>query len=104
MMRGDREFMPCLNTRSSVASWEVSPCLEFNDVRDGQPEVEAFQSMDEAEAQSDEANGPIFWGVYARLTEDAIRAGHTPAIHLQDFQCHADAVEFVRLLNGKEDE
>jgi hypothetical protein len=103
-MRGDREFIPSLNPRSSVASWEVSPCLEFNDIHDGQPEIEAFDTVEEAEQQGDEANGPVFWGVYARMNEEAIASGHAPAIHLMDFQCHADAVGFVQLLNGKEDD
>ncbi len=101
-MRGDREFIPCLNPRSSVESWEVSPCLEFVDPRDGDPDIEAFPTVEEAESQSGEASGPLFWGVYARLNEDAIHSGHPPAIHMRDFQCHDDAIEFVRLLNGSE--
>ena len=103
-MRGDREFIPSLNPRSSVVSWEVSPCLEFPDIHDGGSEIEAFDTVADAEAQSDEAVSAIFWGVYVRSSEDAIASGQFPAIHLMDFQCHADAVEFVQLLNGKEDE
>ena len=104
MMRGDRQFIPSNTPASGVKTWEISPCLEFADVDDGQPSTEAFATVDEAEAMSDEANGPLFWGVYINVREDYISDLLPPSVHIKDFQCHADAMEFVRAINGKESE
>ena len=97
-MRGDRQFIPSNTPASGVKTWEISPCLEFAD------DTEAFESVAEAEALADEANSPLFWGVYINLREDYISDLLPPSFHIKDFECHADAVEFVRAINGKEDE
>lgn len=103
-MDGGREFIESLNPRSAVAAWEIAPCLEFPDPRDGDSEVEAFETVAEAEEQADEALGPVFFGVYMRFGEDAIAAGALPVMHLRDFATHSDAAQFVRWINGtKED-
>lgn len=94
-----REFIPATNPLASVEAFEVSPCLELPDYHGGSC-VEAFESAAEADEQSGEALGPMFWGVYARLREAAIEAGHNPAVHLKDFDSYGEAIVFVRLLNG----
>lgn len=101
-MSGDRQFVPSNNPLSAVQAWEISPCLEFLHPSSDESDIEAFETVAEAEAQSDEAQGPLFWGVYARLTDEAVSQGHDPAIHLRDFECYADALQFVEILNGKE--
>jgi len=97
----NREFIPSMNPAASVTAWEVSPCLELPDYEGGS-EIQAFETFEEAESASDEATGPVFWGVYARLSETAIAAGELPAVHIKDFDTHAKAVAFVRLMNGDE--
>ena len=95
----NREFIPSMNPAASVTAWEVSPCLELPD-HEGGSEIQAYETFEEAESASDEAAGPVFWGVYARLSETAIAAGELPAVHIKDFDTHAKAVAFVRLMNG----
>ena len=97
----NREFIPSMNPAASVTAWEVSPCLELPDYEGGS-DIQAFETFEEAESASDEAAGPVFWGVYARMSENAIAAGALPAVHIKDFETHADAMAFVRLVNGDE--
>lgn len=99
-MTGDRQFIESLNPHSGVRTWEISPCLEFTDPRDGERLVEAYPTLSEAEEASEEANGPVFWGVYANLHDTVISKLMPPTVHLHDFTCHADAVEFVAVMNG----
>jgi hypothetical protein len=61
--------------------------------------------MAEARAAVDRLGGFTFWGVYARLSDEAIEAGlGDPAIHLQDFDSYDEAVRFVQLFNGVNDD
>lgn len=100
----NRTFVVNTNPLSAIASWEVSPCLELPD-HEGGSFAEAFESDAEAMAQSDEAIGGLFWGVYARLSDAAIEAGlGNPAIHLQDFDSYDEAMRFVTLFNGVNDD
>jgi len=91
------------NPRSAIVAWEVSPCLELPDYS-GQTYTEAFETYAAAEEQSDEAVGDVFWGVYARLNKDAIAEGNPPAIHMRDFETCEEAMRFVTLLNGEDDD
>jgi hypothetical protein len=92
----NRIFIDSLNRHSPVEQFEVSPCLDFNYTGDD-PHTEAFETFAEAEAQSDEALGPIFYGVYACTREVC---GLPPAMHLDDFPTFDEAMRFVYLLNG----
>lgn len=95
-----RTFVVNTNPLSAIASWEISPCLELPDYNGG-TFVEAFESDAEAMAHSDEAIGGLFWGVYARLSDDAIEADlGVPAMHLRDFDSYDEAMRFVTLFNG----
>lgn len=97
----DREFIPSNNPTADVESWEVSPCLELPD-HEGGSEIEAFDTVAEAEALAGESVEGVFWGVYVRLKPSAIEAGGNPAVHIRDFDNHADAIAFVRMMNGPE--
>jgi len=91
------------NPRSAIVAWEVSLCLELPD-HEGGTYIEAFATAAEAAEQSDESVDGVFWGVYARLNEDAIQEGYPPAIYMRDFGGYEEAMRFVQLLNGETDD
>lgn len=95
----NREFIPSTNPAAAVTAWEVSPCLEFPG-HGGGGDVQAFENVEEAQKASDETAGPVFWGVYARTSKAAIAAGELPAVHVKDFDTHAGAMAFVRMMTG----
>lgn len=99
-MTGDRQFIDCLNPHSGVRTWEISPCLEFMDPRDGEGWTEAYHTVAEAKAADVEANGPVFWGVYVNLRDEAISEEMLPTIHMRDFDSYEEALAFVTVLNG----
>ena len=97
----DQLFVDGLNVHSAVERYEISPCLEFPDTDACDSHVEAYATVSEAESQSDEALGPVFYGVYARLRDEVIwDTGAPPALHLQDFSDFDEALGFVTVLNG----
>ena len=100
----NRTFVVNTNPIAPIAAWEVSPCAEIPDT-DGGSEVEAFETMVEARNAADAVGGTTFWGVYSRLSDEAIKANlGPPVIHLKDFDSYDEAVRFVQLFNGVNDD
>jgi hypothetical protein len=99
-----RIFIDNNNPASPIASWEVSPCAETPDYHGGSA-VEAFDTEEEARHAADAEGGSFFWGVYLRLSEEAIADGAgNPAIHLKDFDSYDEARSFVDLFTGGTDD
>lgn len=99
-MTGDRQFIQCLNPHSGVRTWEIAPCLEFSDTRYGDAYTQSYHTVDDADADADEASGPMFWGVYINLRDEAISEEMNPSLHIQDFDRYEEALAFVTVLNG----
>lgn len=97
-----RMFIPSLNPRASVSAWEISPCRELPDYGGGTV-IQAYETLAEAEDDSEDAVGEPFWGVYVRPTGAGRDAGWNPSVHLLDFPTLDEAVAFVRLVNGEGD-
>ncbi len=100
----NRTFIVNTNPIAPIACWEISPCARTPDTEGGY-EVEAYETMAEARSAVDRLGGATFWGVYSRLSDDAIAAAlGPPVIHLKDFDSYDKAVRFVQLFNGVNDD
>ena len=98
---GDRIFVRAV-PGTGVDMWEISPCLENSDPRDGEPYTEAYLTLEQARDAQEDATSGIFWGVYAVMRAGFISDLIAPTMHIKDFDQQADAMEFVQALNGKE--
>jgi hypothetical protein len=103
----NRTFIVNTNPIAPIACWEISPCAKTPDTEGGYA-VEAFETMAEARSAVDRLGGTTFWGVYARLSDDAIAAALGPPViqvyHLKDFDSYDEAVRLVQLFNGVNDD
>jgi len=95
----DAMFIDNLNDHSPVGQYEICPCLEFNHSGDD-PYVQPYETLEAAEEEQDVATGPVFYGLYLRMREEAIDGGAVPTIHLRDFETFDDALGCVTILNG----
>ena len=102
MANGDRLFVPASGS-TGVEAWEISPCLKHYDPHGTDSYTEAYHTLEDAEKDSYEGTGCIFWGVYAVMREAVHSSGITPTMHLMDFDSPDDAMEFVSVLNRREE-
>jgi hypothetical protein len=95
----DATYIGNLNEHSPIGQYEICPCLDFNHSGDD-GYTQAYETLAQAEEESDAALGPVFNGLYLRMRDEVIQAGAAPTIHLRDFETFEDALGCVTVLNG----